>query len=44
MYSALGLKNKDKIEEQETEGRRCGVSSSSARKGCEDGLALILIF
>jgi hypothetical protein len=29
MYLALGLKNKDKLEEQETEGRRCGVSSSS---------------
>jgi hypothetical protein len=33
MYSVLGLKNEDKTEEQEREGRRCGVSSSTARKG-----------
>jgi hypothetical protein len=33
MYSVLGLKNEDKTKEQEREGRRCGVSSSTARKG-----------
>jgi hypothetical protein len=36
MYLVLGLKKEDEIEEQEREGRRCGVDSLSARKGCEE--------
>jgi hypothetical protein len=40
----LELKKEDKIEEEEREGRRCGVDSSSAHKGCEDGSAAIPIF
>jgi hypothetical protein len=44
MYSILGLKKEDKIKEQEREGRRCGVGSSAAGKGCDDGLVVILIF
>jgi hypothetical protein len=44
MYSVLGLKKEDENKEQEREGRRCGVGSSSARKGCEDGSAAIPIF
>jgi hypothetical protein len=43
MCSVLGLKEEDKTEEQETEGR-CGAVSSSAREGCEDDLAVISIF
>jgi hypothetical protein len=41
MYSVLGLKNEDKTEEQEREGRRCGVLLV---RGCEDGSIAILIF
>jgi hypothetical protein len=44
MYSILGMKKENEKEEQEREGRRCGVGSSSARKGCEDGSATIPIF
>jgi hypothetical protein len=42
MYLILGLKNEDEAEEQEREGRRCGVGSSTAH--CDDGLAAIPIF
>jgi hypothetical protein len=44
MYSVLRLKKEDETEEQEREGRRCGVGSSSARKGCEDGEVVIPVF
>jgi hypothetical protein len=30
MYSVLGLKKEDETKEQEREGRKCGVGSSSA--------------
>jgi hypothetical protein len=42
MYSILGLKNEDETEEQEREGRRCGVDSSTAH--CEDDSTVIPIF
>jgi hypothetical protein len=42
MYLILGLKNEDETEEQDREGRRCGVGSSTAH--CDDGLAAISIF
>jgi hypothetical protein len=43
MYLILGLKKEDETEEQERKGG-CGVGSSSAQKGCDDGSAVIPIF
>jgi hypothetical protein len=43
MCLVLGLKTEDETEEQERE-KRCGVGSSSARNGCEDGSGVIPIF